>query len=242
MHIGSDTDKSKSEAMFFPPDLSPAHHDLLVGTTFPVHHGHIHYTDSFGYLGSIITPSLRDDVEVRSTSHRSEMGRYLRRIAALWNEPEIHLISAKCIDFPTYKELDELLYGMNRRQIDEVAAQRKATNMSQDDAVVVGFKSLLLIPTLFQSSNLRKDEGESRRVWAMAEDLGLSDEVAAGNMWAQWLKGMYSYVAKDYNSAKDHYELAAEQGNASAQFGLGLLYDLGNGVRQDYQRQESITS
>jgi len=63
MHIGSDTDKSKSEAMFFPPDLSPAH-DLLVGTTFPIHHGHIHYTDSFRYLGSIITPSLRDDVEV----------------------------------------------------------------------------------------------------------------------------------------------------------------------------------
>jgi hypothetical protein len=41
-------------------------------------------------------------------------------------------------------------------------------------------------------------------------------------------------VPQDFTQAADLYRRAAEQGNASAQFNLGLLYDNGEGVDKDY--------
>ena len=41
-------------------------------------------------------------------------------------------------------------------------------------------------------------------------------------------------VAQDYTQAVFWYRKAAEQGDASAQDGLGEIYDNGYGVRQDY--------
>ena len=38
--------------------------------------------------------------------------------------------------------------------------------------------------------------------------------------------------------AKNWYLKAAEQGDASAQYNLGLMYDTGKGVAQDCQRRE----
>jgi TPR repeat protein len=40
-------------------------------------------------------------------------------------------------------------------------------------------------------------------------------------------------VPQDYKTAVKWYTLAAEQGNANAQFNLGLMYDNGLGVPQD---------
>ena len=95
MHIGNDTDKSKSEAMFFPPgDLSPDH-DLLVGTTFPVYHGHIHYTDSFRYLGSIITPSLQDNTIV--TAHIAKATAQLGAMKDVFHHHSIDLPTKRCL-------------------------------------------------------------------------------------------------------------------------------------------------
>ena len=41
-------------------------------------------------------------------------------------------------------------------------------------------------------------------------------------------------VAQDDKEAVKWYKLAADQGDADAQFSLGLSYCLGNGVPQDY--------
>ena len=41
-------------------------------------------------------------------------------------------------------------------------------------------------------------------------------------------------VPQDYQEAVKWYRLAAEQGNASAQAGLGFMYSEGQGVVQDY--------
>ncbi|KAF9930195.1 hypothetical protein FBU30_000795 [Linnemannia zychae] len=47
-------------------------------------------------------------------------------------------------------------------------------------------------------------------------------------------KGDLGGVEKDYNRAMDWYLKAAEQGDSSAQYNIGYLYDNGHGVQQDY--------
>ena len=41
-------------------------------------------------------------------------------------------------------------------------------------------------------------------------------------------------VPQDYAEARKWYRLAAAQGNAEAQFNLGIMYANGHGVPQDY--------
>jgi hypothetical protein len=41
-------------------------------------------------------------------------------------------------------------------------------------------------------------------------------------------------VPQDYKTAVKWFRLAAEQGNANAQYSLGFMYDLGDGVLKDY--------
>jgi len=52
---------------------------------------------------------------------------------------------------------------------------------------------------------------------------------------SQYRKGMQHYNNGKYYAAVDLFEKAAEQGNAQAQYMLGLCYQLGNGVTQDNQ-------
>jgi hypothetical protein len=67
MHLGSSTSKSKSEAMFFPASLKEAKlqteppEDLVLPGD-----ARIHFTSSFKYLGSIITPLLNEDSEFKA--------------------------------------------------------------------------------------------------------------------------------------------------------------------------------
>ena len=42
-------------------------------------------------------------------------------------------------------------------------------------------------------------------------------------------------IRGDYETAFKEYELLAKQGNAEAQFFLGLMYAMGQGVLQDYK-------
>jgi len=42
-------------------------------------------------------------------------------------------------------------------------------------------------------------------------------------------------VTQDYKTAVKWYKLSAEQGDASAQYNLGVMYDEGEGVPQDYK-------
>lgn len=47
-----------------------------------------------------------------------------------------------------------------------------------------------------------------------------------------------AYFAGDYAKAEKLFRPLAEQGNASAQSGLGLMYGLGQGVEKDYVEAE----
>ena len=46
--------------------------------------------------------------------------------------------------------------------------------------------------------------------------------------------GVAAYDSKDYAAALWIFRPLAEQGNASAQNNLGVMYDIGNGIPQDY--------
>jgi TPR repeat protein len=49
-----------------------------------------------------------------------------------------------------------------------------------------------------------------------------------------WNAGMAAFKQGDYATALKHFRPLAEQGNARAQFNLGVWYRLGHGVAQDY--------
>jgi hypothetical protein len=153
---------------------------------------------------------------------------FKRQYEALWSE-RVNVITTPIDD------LAALLFGMNRRRVDWVAAQDLVNDTIYDDAVMTGFKALLLHPKAYKSSKLTKNEDETLRFWRRAEELRFSAECDGGNRWAQYLNGRYwNQVSQDYAKARHFYELAAEQGNAAAQHNLGYLYYHGRGVTQDY--------
>jgi hypothetical protein len=80
MHVGSSTAKAKSEAMFFPSSLKEAkmQSELPEDITLP-NGARIHFTDSFKYLGSYITPLLSEDFEIESRIKKSEIHYGLRQ-------------------------------------------------------------------------------------------------------------------------------------------------------------------
>ncbi len=54
--------------------------------------------------------------------------------------------------------------------------------------------------------------------------------------WAGWDEGVAAAKRGDYATAIREWRPLAEQGNANAQFNLGLMYDNGQGVPQDYAK------
>ena len=56
---------------------------------------------------------------------------------------------------------------------------------------------------------------------------------------ADFLKGYAAYQAGDWETALKELRPLAEQGHASAQFNLALLYNYGKGVPQTYR--EAVT-
>ena len=54
-------------------------------------------------------------------------------------------------------------------------------------------------------------------------------------VWAdQFDEGVAAYSRQDYKTAFKAWMTSAQQGNARAQLGLGVMYDKGQGVPQDY--------
>ncbi len=53
---------------------------------------------------------------------------------------------------------------------------------------------------------------------------------------SSYQEGMDAYNRGDYNTALKEFRPLAEQGFASSQFNLGLMYERGQGVPQDYVR------
>ena len=72
-----------------------------------------------------------------------------------------------------------------------------------------------------------KDMSMKRLIWIMLFVVPMA-------YGADFDKGLACYTAKDYTCALAEFLALAEQGDASAQFNLGVLYSNGKGVRQDY--------
>jgi hypothetical protein len=59
---------------------------------------------------------------------------------------------------------------------------------------------------------------------------------STGTSWgADFMKGLAAYQSGDYATALREFRPLAEQGDADAQFNLGLMYYNGLGVPQDYK-------
>ena len=56
------------------------------------------------------------------------------------------------------------------------------------------------------------------------------------SVFADWEAGVDAYQAGDYATALKEFKLLAEQGDADAQFNLGVMYEDGQGVTQDYKK------
>ena len=56
-----------------------------------------------------------------------------------------------------------------------------------------------------------------------------------GSASADLQKGYAAYKSGDYATALREWKPLAEQGNAAAQYNLGVMYDKGQGVPQDYK-------
>ncbi len=68
-----------------------------------------------------------------------------------------------------------------------------------------------------------------RLVLTIAILLGL-----AAPAWAGLAEGLAAFERRDYATALREWRSLANQGNASAQYNVGLMYDNGQGVPQDY--------
>jgi hypothetical protein len=68
MHVGSNLKKSKSVAIFFPKTLEEAKIQKKDENTADEFMGskRIHFVQEFKYIGSIITPLLKEDAEIES--------------------------------------------------------------------------------------------------------------------------------------------------------------------------------
>ena len=58
--------------------------------------------------------------------------------------------------------------------------------------------------------------------------------LGATKVWAGFNEGWTAYNRGDYATAMREWRQLAEQGYASAQYNLGLMYRQGRGVPQDY--------
>ena len=67
--------------------------------------------------------------------------------------------------------------------------------------------------------------------WAVSVVLLL---MLAAPAWAGMGEGVAAFKRGDYATALREFRLAAEQGNAAAQYNLGQMYRKGQGVPQDY--------
>jgi hypothetical protein len=57
---------------------------------------------------------------------------------------------------------------------------------------------------------------------------------AGGALPGPFEDGQAAYERGDYAAAMNHWRPLAEQGNADAEFNLGVMYALGQGVSRDY--------
>ena len=122
-------------------------------------------------------------------------------------------------------ELDEYLYGMNRKKIDMEKAYDIVidTPDSESNAVLSFWKGRLADPHCwrYQSSRIEKNRSRATALYQRAVDLDIERMAEAGDQYAQVCLGrMYENgwgVDKNESIAEEWYRKAAEQGYFYAQ-------------------------
>jgi len=78
---------------------------------------------------------------------------------------------------------------------------------------------------------LERSTGAGKRLMPAA--VALLIVVTASQAWADFKAGVEAYDRGDYATALTEFRPVAQQGNADAQFILGVMYSKGQGVPQD---------
>ncbi len=140
-------------------------------------------------------------------------------------------------------ELDEYLYGMNRKKIDIEKAYDIITNC-ESNAIMNFWKGHYADRRypFFKPREGKYNRSRAIAFYRKAEELDIKGMAEEGDKYAQVCLGnMYYYgefLEKMYCNGRGRavkwYRKAAEQGHAAAQYKLGLMYHYGHGVDENY--------
>jgi hypothetical protein len=98
---------------------------------------------------------------------------FKRRYEAFWRE------QTNASTSPSLDEVAALLFCMNRRQVDWVAAQGLVNNACHDDVVLTGFKALVFHPIAFQAANCARMKPSHYGFGDMPRCLGFSPKATS---------------------------------------------------------------
>jgi hypothetical protein len=135
-----------------------------------------------------------------------------------------------------YERIEELLFGMNRSQIDMESAFALLNCAPEHDAILVGFKAIFLDPSIdkFYAKSCPKDSVQAELTWQKAADLGLRYMADQGNPWAQVLEGRRQYLTNTSAGMEEAYQWYLKAANSDrweAYWLLGNLARRGDGVK-----------
>jgi len=139
-------------------------------------------------------------------------------------------------------ELDEYLFGMNRRKIDTEKAYKLIIDApdSESNAIFNIWKGRLSDPrySFNKSNRVEKDGSRAEAFYQKALDLDIEGMAEAGDKYAQtYLGWMYRNghgMNKNLSLSVKWFRKAAEQGHADAQRYMGIVYFQGQGVDENY--------
>ena len=92
---------------------------------------------------------------------------------------------------------------------------------------------LLLSLLIFVPEVVAQQAEREKKEWA-EQYVTLRHDAELGNAWAQGQLGYAYWLDKDYENAFEWFKKAAAQGEASAQFRLGTMYEEGKATPQNY--------
>ena len=150
-------------------------------------------------------------------------------------------------------ELEEYLYGMNRKNIDDEKAYDIIINAPDSDSnpLMLYWKARFADPKYPQMSNhiscrVEKNKSKAIALYKMAVELNIEGMAENGDKYAcAYLGWMYRHgrgVIENCSKAVKWLRKAAEQGHADAQSNLGWMYYFGQGVDEDNPIENNATA
>ncbi len=107
----------------------------------------------------------------------------------------------------------------------------------QLNQIAKAFEDLRLeMLTLKSALSQSKSQHETQKLTLAYADK--SKDISVAELYEKGLDFLWGYKGKsiDYNEAKKWFQKAADQGYASAQYNLAVMYGKGKGVHQDYKQ------